>query len=54
VHFGTIEAPAELAEAVHAIHGVVDVGLFVGLADEVIVAGAAQVWTMYRTTAARG
>jgi ribose 5-phosphate isomerase A len=54
VRFGEIDAPADLAEAVRAIHGVVDVGLFVGLADEVIVAGATQVWTMYRTAAARG
>ncbi len=53
VRFGSIEAPDELAQAVASIHGVVDVGLFVGLADEVIVAGASQVWTMYRSTAAR-
>jgi len=53
VRFGAIDAPADLAEAVHSIHGVVDVGIFVGLADEVIVAGASQVWTMYRSTATR-
>ncbi len=52
--FGAIDAPGELADGVRAIHGVVDVGLFVGLADEVIVAGAAQVWTMYRSAPARG
>lgn len=54
VHFGVIDEPAILEARVLAIHGVVDVGLFVGLADEVIVAGAAQVWTLYRKAAARG
>jgi ribose 5-phosphate isomerase A len=54
VRFGSIAAPAELAATVHAIHGVVDVGIFVGLADEAIVAGSANIWTLYRSTAARG
>ncbi len=53
VRFGPIAAPSELIASVQAIHGVVDVGLFVDLADEVIVAGTSQVWTMYRSAAAR-
>lgn len=36
--FGTIADPRSLATTLHAIHGVVDVGLFVGLTDAVIVA----------------
>lgn len=38
--FGTIDDPAALAGALLAIHGVVDCGLFVGLTDAVVVAGA--------------
>jgi ribose 5-phosphate isomerase A len=37
--FGTIDDPASLVQALTAIHGVVDAGLFVGLTDTVIVAG---------------
>jgi len=54
VQFGVIDEPAILETLILAIHGVVDVGIFVGLADEVIVAGVAQVWTLYRKVAARG
>jgi ribose 5-phosphate isomerase A len=52
VHFGPFDDPAGLAARVLAIHGVVDIGIFIGLADEVIVAGATHVWTIYRTRAA--
>ena len=40
LHAGPIEAPAELERAIHAIAGVVEVGLFVDRADLVIVAGS--------------
>ncbi len=39
-HFGSIDDPATLAQALRAIHGVVDTGLFIDLANEVVVAGA--------------
>jgi len=41
--FGTIDAPAQLATALRALHGVVDTGLFIDLTDEVVVAGASGV-----------
>jgi len=41
--FASIDDPAALAAALLALHGVVDVGLFVGLTDAVIVAGSAGV-----------
>jgi len=41
--FGKIEAPAQLATALRALHGVVDTGLFIDLTDEVVVAGASGV-----------
>lgn len=39
-HFGRIEEPEELDEALKLIPGVVENGLFIGIADLVIVAGA--------------
>ena len=44
--FGLIENPAALADALRAIHGVVDVGIFIGLTDAVVVAGAGGVRTL--------
>jgi ribose 5-phosphate isomerase A len=41
--FGAIDDPGMLEAELRAIHGVVDVGLFVDLADDVIVASAAGV-----------
>ena len=41
--FGSIQDPAALDERLRNIHGVVGTGLFVGLADDVIVAGAGGV-----------
>jgi ribose 5-phosphate isomerase A len=41
--FGSIADPALLAAHVLALHGVVDVGLFVGLTDAVMVAGSGGV-----------
>lgn len=41
--FGAIADPGALAAALREIHGVVDSGLFVGLTDAVVVAGAAGV-----------
>jgi ribose 5-phosphate isomerase A len=35
--FGIIERPGELHHAIHTIPGVVDNGLFIGMADKVIV-----------------
>ena len=46
VAFGPLDDPAELAARVLAIHGVVDIGIFIGLADEAIVADATHVWTI--------
>jgi ribose 5-phosphate isomerase A len=39
-HFGRIDEPEELDEALKLIPGVVENGLFIGIADLVIVAGA--------------
>jgi ribose 5-phosphate isomerase A len=41
--FGTIDAPANLASELRALHGVVDTGLFIDLTDEVVVAGVSGV-----------
>ena len=41
--FGAIDAPAQLASELRALHGVVDTGLFIDLTDEVVVAGASGV-----------
>jgi ribose 5-phosphate isomerase A len=45
---GTIEDPAALDRALRAIPGVVETGLFVGRADEVIVADATGIRTLRR------
>lgn len=54
--FGSIDDPAALARAVRDIHGVLDIGIFVGLTDAVIVASAQGVRTLAftRTRATRG
>ncbi len=46
VRFGVIADPRELEAELLAIHGVVDAGLFVDLADDVIIAGADGVRTL--------
>lgn len=38
--FGAIADPAALGKALRGVHGVVDTGLFVGLTDAVVIAGA--------------
>jgi ribose 5-phosphate isomerase A len=53
VRFGTIDDPAMHAAAVLAIHGVVDVGLFVGLTDEVIVGRDDGIQTLHAERARR-
>jgi ribose 5-phosphate isomerase A len=47
--FGTIADPGALEAALRSIHGVVAVGLFVGLADDVLVADADGVRTLTKT-----
>jgi ribose 5-phosphate isomerase A len=42
-HFGPIAAPAALAVQIRARAGIVEHGLFLGMADDVIVAGAAGI-----------
>jgi len=54
VQFGPIQAPAQLAATIQGIHGVVDVGIFINLADEAIVAGSERIWTLYRRAATPG
>jgi len=44
--FGAVDAPEALAEALHNIPGIVDHGLFIGLASAVILAGADGVKTL--------
>jgi len=46
--FGRIPDTRALSTALHAIPGVVEHGLFVGMADEVLVAGAGGIATMVR------
>jgi ribose 5-phosphate isomerase A len=46
--FGTVADPGALDAALRTIHGVVATGLFVGLADEVLVAGAEAVRALPR------
>lgn len=48
--FGRIPDPQALGEALHAIPGVVEHGLFIGLADVAIVADAAGVRTLSATS----
>lgn len=45
-HFGRIDRPEELAAALSAIPGVVEHGLFIGLADLVLIAGPDGVTTL--------
>ena len=45
-HFGTIDDPRELEAELRVIHGVVDVGIFVDLTDDIIVAGTAGIRTI--------
>jgi ribose 5-phosphate isomerase A len=52
VNVGVIEAPAELDQALRAIPGVVETGLFVGRADVVVVAGPAGVRRLDRARGA--
>jgi ribose 5-phosphate isomerase A len=47
---GPIASPAQLDQALHALPGVVDTGLFVGRADVVLVAGKAGVKELLRPT----
>jgi ribose 5-phosphate isomerase A len=46
--FGTIADPAALAATLHAIHGIVDTGLFVGLTDAVLCTAAEGVRELVR------
>lgn len=48
VHAGPISRPAELDQALRAVPGVVETGLFVGRADVVIVAGATGIRELSR------
>lgn len=50
--FGTIADPRALAGAIHAIHGVLDVGIFVDLADAVLCTADAGVRELTKRTAA--
>jgi len=47
---GPIPSPAQLDQALHALPGIVDTGLFVGRADVVLVAGKAGVKELRRPT----
>jgi ribose 5-phosphate isomerase A len=50
-HFGPIDSPAELAERLAQRAGIVEHGLFLGLASEVIVAGTAGLRHLKASTA---
>ncbi|MBA3447715.1 MAG: ribose-5-phosphate isomerase RpiA [Pseudaminobacter sp.] len=47
--FGRIPDPRALSNALHAVPGVVEHGLFLGLADSAVIAGADGVRTIYAT-----
>lgn len=49
VRVGVITNPSELDAKLHAVPGVVDTGLFVGRADEVIVAGSRSIEVLKRS-----
>jgi len=48
-HFGKITAPAALASALSAIPGVVEHGLFINMADLIVVANGSEVTELRRT-----
>jgi ribose 5-phosphate isomerase A len=47
-HFGPLADPARLAEQMKSRTGIVDHGLFLGIADDVIVAGAGGVYSLLK------
>jgi ribose 5-phosphate isomerase A len=51
--FGPIEAPAELDAKLNGVVGVIEHGLFIGMASQVIVGGAKGVRMLFRDSAKR-